>query len=463
MKFRIEVICIKEDGSEQRSSVTEIQRQELVLETLGLTLAEGKTILHGVQDFVTAQQMAEYLEQRRNCPSCDQRYHSKQAGMSTLQTVFGIVAVSNPRWERCSCQSKGPKTFRPTAAWLTERTSPERLYLETKWGSLIPYEKVAELLKEVLPVGESTNHETIREHLHSVAERMEAELGEELQPDPVQPELSADLPLPDGPMSVGIDGGYVRAAHKKGCFEVIAGRSVVAFRRNEEDSVPPTKCFGFVQTYDEKPRRRLWELMKSQGMRENQQVVFMSDGGEDVLQVQEYLHPNSEHMLDWFHITMRLTVLQQQTKALQEDQPEARAMISKQVESVKHLLWHGNAEEALERVASLLINLEFMRNHSVSKKLATGLAEFETYIRNNRKSIPNYGERYRQGETISTAFVESTINQVVSRRFVKKQQMHWTLRGAHLLLQTRTKVLNNELDGVFRRWHPLFRTQSQAA
>ena len=29
--------------------------------------------------------------------------------------------------------------------------------------------------------------------------------------------------------------------------------------------------------------------------------------------------------------------------------------------------------------------------------------------------------------------------------------MQWTLRGAHLLLQTRTKVLNNELEEVFRR------------
>jgi hypothetical protein len=50
-----------------------------------------------------------------------------------------------------------------------------------------------------------------------------------------------------------------------------------------------------------------------------------------------------------------------------------------------------------------------------------------------------------------TAFVESTINQVVSRRFVKKQQIQWTSRGTHLSLQTRTKVLNNELEGVFRR------------
>ena len=51
----------------------------------------------------------------------------------------------------------------------------------------------------------------------------------------------------------------------------------------------------------------------------------------------------------------------------------------------------------------------------------------------------------------------------VSRRFVKKQQMHWTLEGAHLLLQIRTKVLNNEWEDVFRRWYPQFRTQEKAA
>jgi hypothetical protein len=135
---------------------------------------------------------------------------------------------------------------------------------------------------------------------------------------------------------------------------VIAGRSVVEFRRAEGDSVPAPKCFGFVQTYDQKPRRRVWEVMKSQGMQENQQVVFMSDGGEDVRQLQEYLHPNSEHLIDWFHITMRLTVLQQQTKALQAERPdENAAAASKQIESVKHLLWHGNVDEALDRIDSL--------------------------------------------------------------------------------------------------------------
>ncbi len=127
---------------------------------------------------------------------------------------------------------------------------------------------------------------------------------------------------------------------------------------------------------------------------------------------------------------------------------------------MKHLLWHGNTEDALERLADLLMELSLLEARSTAaRKLVISMTEFDTYIRNNREFIPNFGERRRQGETISTAFVESTINQVVSRRFVKKQQMAWTLRGAHLLLQTRTKVLNDELDEVFRRWYPKFRQQ----
>jgi len=55
---------------------------------------------------------------------------------------------------------------------------------------------------------------------------------------------------------------------------------------------------------------------------------------------------------------------------------------------------------------------------------------------------------------IATAFAESTVNQVISKRMVKKQQMRWTPRGAHLLLQVRTRVLNDELQATFSRWYP---------
>jgi hypothetical protein len=78
------------------------------------------------------------------------------------------------------------------------------------------------------------------------------------------------------------------------------------------------------------------------------------------------------------------------------------------------------------------------------------------YIENNASFIPNYGERWRNGETISTAFVESTVNQVISKRMVKKQQMRWSWQGAHDLLQIRTQVLNEELRATVSHWYPGF-------
>ena len=38
-------------------------------------------------------------------------------------------------------------------------------------------------------------------------------------------------------------------------------------------------------------------------------------------------------------------------------------------------------------------------------------------------TYPNYGERYRNGEAIATGFVESAVNQIIAKRFVKNQQM----------------------------------------
>jgi hypothetical protein len=145
---------------------------------------------------------------------------------------------------------------------------------------------------------------------------------------------------------------------------------------------------------------------------------------------------------------------------LQEERPETGADVSKRLDSVKHLLWHGSTEEALERLSDRIMDLSLIQAYSgPAKKLGESISEFQTYM-DKREFIPNFGEPYRQGETITTLFVESTINQVVSRRFVKKQQMAWTLRGTHLLLQTRTKVLNNELEEVFPRWYPRFRTEA---
>ena len=95
---------------------------------------------------------------------------------------------------------------------MPERTTPELLYLETKWASLASYGITVKLLQNVLPFDEPLEAVTIRNHLCTLAERLEEELGEE-QGAFIEgcPRDWGALPTPDGPLTVGIDGGYVKA------------------------------------------------------------------------------------------------------------------------------------------------------------------------------------------------------------------------------------------------------------
>ena len=131
------------------------------------------------------------------------------------------------------------------------------------------------------------------------------------------------------------------------------------------------------------------------------------------------------------------------------------------LESIKWYLWHGNTYEALQHMETLEMDLDAAANQenkdATTRKLLRAVEEFHTYIANNQTFIPNYGERYRQRDRISSGFVESAVNYVVAKRFTKRQQMQWSPKGAHLLLQMRTRVLNGELEQTFRNWHPGFR------
>ena len=129
--------------------------------------------------------------------------------------------------------------------------------------------------------------------------------------------------------------------------------------------------------------------------------------------------------------------------------------IRDQIERLKWSLWHGQVDKALSKIDDLETSIEsFNETYARFPRLVKALAELRTYIGNNRHLIPNYGERYRNGEPIATGFVESTVNEVVSKRFCKKQQMQWSKEGAHLLLQTRVRTLKGELSVIFKRWYP---------
>ena len=86
-----------------------------------------------------------------------------------------------------------------------------------------------------------------------------------------------------------------------------------------------------------------------------------------------------------------------------------------QIERLQWSLWHGQVDKALGKIGDLETSIEpFSETYARYSGLVKALSELRTYIVNNRHLIPNYGERYRNGEPIATGFVESTVNEVVS-------------------------------------------------
>ena len=99
-----------------------------------------------------------------------------------------------------------------------------------------------------------------------------------------------------------------------------------------------------------------YEMLQTQELQMNQDIIFLSDGGDTVRDLQLYLSPQAEHLLDWFHVTMRITAIKQMARGL----PTAPSLpdILWAMDSIKWYLWHGNVFDALRRLESLDSDLE---------------------------------------------------------------------------------------------------------
>lgn len=451
MRVSILIQITAEDGTaDSAEEVATFQKATEQAEDVGLSLADGKALTAAVQRRVVQAQAEEWAGRHRCCASCGAPRRSNGRYPVLFRTLYGDVQLASLRLHRCACQGKeGRATVSPLRDLLPGHIAPERLYLEARWASLVPYAAAANLLADVLPVASGANATTLRQHVLRVAERAEGELGRE-QVSFVEgcPAEWAALPIPEGRIVVGLDGGYVRDwDDRKANFELIVGRSM------PEDRAP--RYVGLVHGYDRKPKRRLFELLKAQGLQANQDVTFLTDGGEEVRSLTELVTPEAEHVLDWFHIAMRLTVLEQYARGVAHHDADEGARLLCEFERTKWLLWHGNHYRAQQHADHLRDDVKALElDYPHLGKFARSAQEFAAYITSNASSLINYGERFRAGERISSAMAESTVNALVSKRFAKRQQMQWTRRGAHLLLQTRTRTLDGTLRPLFERWHP---------
>src|ERR1700681_369638 len=117
MKIKIQITVESDEGqSEIVQEVSHLERGILRPETLGLTLAEARSILAGIEQTLVQQQAAEFIAQQRLCSHCGQERSCKGRHHIVFRTPFGKLRLESPRLYRCQCESEDRKSFSPLAA-----------------------------------------------------------------------------------------------------------------------------------------------------------------------------------------------------------------------------------------------------------------------------------------------------------------------------------------------------------
>ena len=131
-------------------------------EDLGLSIADGKALMTAVQQLVVNAQVTSWTEQHRWCAACGARRRSKGSHPVVFLTLYGDVQIASPRLYRCPCENiEGPATVSPLRNLLPDYVAPERLYLEARWASPVPYAAAAGLLADILPITAGANATTL--------------------------------------------------------------------------------------------------------------------------------------------------------------------------------------------------------------------------------------------------------------------------------------------------------------
>ena len=169
------------------------------------------------------------------------------------------------------------------------------------------------------------------------------------------------------------------------------------------------------------------------------------------------------HVLDWFHLAMRIQHVAQAVKGWPGNSNDVRqegARFADAVEHVRWRLWHGQVQRALDLIGDTAEALDVVAAAASLARATAGqvvklLRGLETYVAGQAELIIDYAAARHDAEPISRAPTESTVQWLLHRRMAANQQMRWSLQGAHMMLKVRTAVANGTLErdyAVAERW-----------
>jgi hypothetical protein len=441
MKWRVMVELTGSDGIVRLQEVSAggSNASECSAGTVGLMLADGKRTLAGLQDHLVRAQTEEYCRERRGCSHCGSQRPLKDFRTWRLLSLFGTVEVRAPRFLPCQCAVTGRHTLNPVAEIMPDRCTPEYERVVAKMGSL-PYARARTLLSEFLPLGDVPAVETTRRRTMRVGARLEQQAASS---QPAAPAAEAR------DISLFIDGGHVRSVRS---YQIRSFEVMLAQVSNDDGK---QVVFSSMPAEADRQRDQLRGVLHGLGATPATPITILSDGAEGSRSLGEAACVGAtHHVLDWFHLSMRIQHVAQASMswpAASAEDRKAGASLAETIDRIKWRLWHGQVRRGLDLIAETVALLETKAETPspaapVALKVIRLLGELETYVCGQSDIIIDYATARRREEPISTAVTESTVQWLVHRRMNAQQQMRWTPRGAHLMLKVRCAVMNGTLQ-----------------
>ncbi len=371
----------------------------------------------------------------RVCRECLTRRRQRDCRTRTIQTLFGKVEVDAPRISVCPCLNEMgfvDLSSSPLAQLLPDRCTPELRRVQAELGARHSFREAAQKLSMLLPCSPA-NHATIRNRTHRVAAEIEDKA----------PEAPKDVPASNDEMIVIIDGAHIRAApgYQTRHVDVTVGKV-------EATGTRPRR-FALAPKGSDHPLAPMRAALVEQGWHPGRPLAVISDGEAALPNlVRAATREPVRHILDWFHLSMRMRPIEQvitglSARQLQDPKPVQAAQTS--IERIRHLLWHGRQEAADQEIALLLRHGRKIaeRNgvpvHEATNDLTRLCKDLLGYAQNNRDAIINYHGRYHGKQPVSRSRAEGCVDEIANAR------MRWSPRGAHRVALVRAAVLDGRL------------------
>lgn len=103
MKWTVKLVAELVSGRRVEHDLGELDREDLIPPaSLGLSIAEGKTVLAALQERMVDDQVRHRGESLRSCTHCGRKVVTKGHCNSTLRSVYGKVRMLAIRYIFCS-------------------------------------------------------------------------------------------------------------------------------------------------------------------------------------------------------------------------------------------------------------------------------------------------------------------------------------------------------------------------